>query len=283
MKLTSQNITRIKRLVDALYRERIVMHTFWTIVLTCTVIVTAIMITHLVSARYTAPQLLYLGENAEFGCAIEPFGFTPHWGAMKSDAELQQTFCDISPAKFVQTPLYDIDALQIPLEELNDDNSAEAEALITSKLFYSTRHFGLHDLDSGEYRANSHTGMDFKMPKGALVSAVAGGRVNRIMRERGGLGNAVILEHALPVTRERVFSVYGHLDMILMEEGMVVKPGHSIGTVGDSGDAKGSHLHLQIDRDRGLLRHEPFVSPVNMTLEEAAKWTIHPMDFIEQY
>ncbi|OGJ56008.1 hypothetical protein A2635_00900 [Candidatus Peribacteria bacterium RIFCSPHIGHO2_01_FULL_51_9] len=283
MKLTPQNMNRIRKLVDAMYRDRIVMHTFWTIVLTCAVIVTGVMITHLVSARYAVLPMEPTVPIA-FGCAIEPFGFTPRWGAMKSDAELARNFCEISPTEFIQPPLYDIDTLQFPLADLNDEGvSADVQDMITSKLFYSTRHFGLYNLDSGEYVANTHPGIDFKMPKGTPVSAIAGGRVNRVMREDGGLGNAVIVEHILPRTQERIFSVYGHLDMILVQEGLIVKPGHIIGIVGDSGDARGSHLHLQIDRDRGLLRHQPYVPARDTPLEETAKWTVHPMEFIEQY
>ena len=181
MKLTSHNIRRIQNLVDATYRERIVMHTFWTIVLTCAVIVTGIMITHLVSARYATPQETLSVPTEDFGCAIEPFGLTPRWGVMRSDAELERTFCEIPLKEFIQPLAYDIESLQIPLAQLNDDHSEEARNVITSKLFYSTRHFGLYDLDSDEYVSSDHPGMDFKMPKGTPVSAIAGGPVEIVL------------------------------------------------------------------------------------------------------
>ena len=54
-------------------------------------------------------------------------------------------------------------------------------------------------------------------------------------------GNTVIIEH-LP----GVFTLYYHMDSILIESGMVVKKGKQIGPVGATGLVTGAHLHWEL-------------------------------------
>lgn len=256
--------------------------TLWTIFLTLTLTYTFVFVAKVVSAERSTRTPF--DPFPSFECAIHPFGFAADWGKMESIEKLSRSYCRIHPTEFVSPPPYDIDALQTPLEELNaNTQSIDTQKLITMKLFYSTRPFGTYDLDSDEYVSPDHPGMDIKMPIGTPVRAIAGGTVNNIEIKKDGLGNTVVIEHHLSDTNEKVFSVYGHLNHILVNRGESVSPGTLIGTIGTSGNTFNPHLHLQIDRDRGVLRHIPYIPPPGATLQEATRWTIHPMEFIENY
>jgi murein DD-endopeptidase MepM/ murein hydrolase activator NlpD len=280
MKLTQTNLKLVAKIAEQTYRERIVMHTFWTILITGGLTVAAVLAGQLVSAQFTKERIL---NPALFECAIDPFGFSPHWGAMNSEEELARAIHQIDSKELILPPPYDLPTLTTPLTDLSPPQTEADKREITAKLFYSTRHFGAYDLDSDEYTTTSHPGMDFKMPAGTLVRSIAGGKIHNILAKEDGLGNAIVIEHTLPHTGERVFSIYGHLESTIVERGDIVRPGDSIGTVGQSGDVTAPHLHLQIDRDRGLLRHIPYTSAKDTTLAEAKRFVIHPIDFIDAY
>ena len=192
-------------------------------------------------------------------------------------------YAAIDATEYVPLPAYDIRELQTPLSALNrSPRDAEAQRLITGKLFYSTRFMGQYDLDGGEW-SGTHPGVDYKMPHGTPVRAIAGGSVHAIAHEEKGLGNSIIIEHRLPTTGERVFSIYGHLDAIAVEPGDAVRAGDDIGTVGQSGDATLPHLHLQIDRDDGSAPHHVYTPGANASRAEVMKHLLHPVDLIERY
>ena len=256
--------------------------TLWTIFLTLTITYATVFTVKMIQAERTtrtSPD-----SSPSFECAIEPFGFAADWGNMDSVEELSRSFCRINPKEFVLPPPYDIAVLQTPLKELNQEPKTQVQKnILTMKLFYSTRHFGTYDLDSNQYVTTDHPGIDFKMPAGTPVQAIAGGIVNSTEQKEEGLGNTIIIEHRLPGTREKVYSIYGHLNHIIVHRGEFVNPGSIIATVGTTGNTSSPHLHLQIDRDRGLIRHIPYVPATDITIEQANRWTIHPMEFIENY
>ena len=277
-------------------------NTLWTVFLTLTIAYLAVFTgeaTHALSRREarraerlaeqeltrTLQRVEKFKSSAQvaFGCAIQPFGFTPNWGAMTSDLQLNRNFCDINPEELVPPPPYILSDLTVSLAELNKEKTPENIRRLTAKLFYSTRHFGAYNLDSGEYQLPNHPGIDFKMPEGTLVRSIAGGVIHAVNRDKDGLGNHVIVEHVLPDTSQIIFSIYGHLDLIVVEEGDQVSPGQFLGTVGSSGNVTLPHLHLQIDTSRNLPRHKPYVPAPDTEKSEWMKWTIHPIDFIQMY
>ena len=218
-----------------------------------------------------------------FECAIDPFGRVPNWGDMRSAAQIGRAYTAIAPQEYVFPPAYNLPELQTPLSTLNQEpRSAEAERLLTEKLFYSTRFMGRFDLDDGEW-TGTHPGIDFKMPPGSPIRAIAGGRVSAVRNQPEGLGKYVMIEHRLPTTSERIFSIYGHMDVITVAAGDAVRPGDDIGTVGETGDATLPHLHLQIGRDDGSEPHQPYVPTASATRSEVMKHLINPMDVIDRY
>lgn len=91
----------------------------------------------------------------------------------------------------------------------------------------------------GERASTIHTGVDLASPTGTPVAASGAGLV-RMARNRIVTGSTVVIEH-LP----GVFSLYYHLDEVLVNEGDVVRAGEPVGTVGATGLATGPHLHWE--------------------------------------
>ena len=58
---------------------------------------------------------------------------------------------------------------------------------------------------------------------------------------REALGNTVVIHHDGSI--EDAWTTYNHLNSILVRDGQRVFTGEAIGTIGDTGDATGAHLH----------------------------------------
>lgn len=99
-----------------------------------------------------------------------------------------------------------------------------------------------------------HHGVEILNPTGTPVLAVKNGTVivagNDAHSEYGPsenfYGNLVMLAHHLSDMEEPVYSLYGHLSTINVHVGQSVSGGETIGEVGTSGRAGGSHLHFEV-------------------------------------
>lgn len=85
-----------------------------------------------------------------------------------------------------------------------------------------------------------HTGIDFGAQFGTPIYAVAGGKVE-FSGEKGGYGNAVIIEH-----NDNLSTLYGHVSKLYVNEGASVAPGQLIALVGSTGFSTGPHLHFEV-------------------------------------
>lgn len=101
----------------------------------------------------------------------------------------------------------------------------------------------LYAYPDGRTEPARHWGVDYGLPVGVPVSAPARGRVV-LAEERVVTGWTVILEH-LP----GLFSIYMHLDRLLVRPGQLVLPGMILGHSGQSGFATGPHLHWELRLD----------------------------------
>jgi murein DD-endopeptidase MepM/ murein hydrolase activator NlpD len=215
-----------------------------------------------------------------FDHTVMPVSMVPNWGAMHSPEIWNRSYADMRPEEFVPVPRYNLSSLTVPLNDLTNDDSAESVATVTAKLFYSTRFFGAYDLDSGEFEA-VHPGVDLKLARGTPIGAIAGGRVQTVARN-ASMGLHVIIEHHLP-DGTVMYSIYGHFDVALVEEGESVSPGTPVGVVGMTGNTSGPHVHLQVDTDNGTSPHKPYWPSDVPTRAEAAKFTVNPVIFIATY
>ncbi|MFI0988472.1 transglycosylase family protein [Streptomyces exfoliatus] len=85
-----------------------------------------------------------------------------------------------------------------------------------------------------------HTGVDFPVPTGTSVKAVAAGRI--VSSGWGGAyGYQIVLRHD-----DGRFSQYAHLSALTVREGQRVQAGQRIGRSGSTGNSSGPHLHFEV-------------------------------------
>lgn len=94
--------------------------------------------------------------------------------------------------------------------------------------------------------AKGHTGIDLAAPIGTLVYAVADGTVIAagIVKNSYGneaYGNCVLISH-----QNSDYSFYAHMNSVSVRAGQKVVAGQEIGTVGNTGNTTGPHLHFEI-------------------------------------
>ncbi len=115
-----------------------------------------------------------------------------------------------------------------------------------------------------------HHGVEFPAPFGAPVLAAADGIVRYAGDDRQTLlapwpnfyGNVVILEHNFSnMPYPRLYTLYAHLSRVEVQARQAVKEGDTLGLVGMSGSATGSHLHFEV-----RLEAENYASTLNPEL-----------------
>lgn len=112
--------------------------------------------------------------------------------------------------------------------------------------------FGKRRILNGEERS-PHGGLDIAAPRGAAVKASGGGRV-AFVGNFFFYGNVVVLDHGLGV-----FTLYAHLDSILVKKGEALKAGQPVGYVGATGRATGPHLHFAVLVGRARVSPSGFI------------------------
>ncbi|WP_427383710.1 M23 family metallopeptidase [Janibacter sp. G56] len=85
-----------------------------------------------------------------------------------------------------------------------------------------------------------HAGMDFGASIGTPLLAMSKGTVT-FAGIQGGYGNKVEITY-----EDGTVSYYGHMNSISVVTGQSVISGQSVGTVGNTGQSTGPHLHLEI-------------------------------------
>lgn len=103
-----------------------------------------------------------------------------------------------------------------------------------------------------------HKGIDIFAPRGTPVLAATRG-VTRRVRDKGLGGKQVWLYD--PVREQSLY--YAHLDSQLVVENQLVEAGDTLGTVGNTGNARGTlpHLHLGLyRRGQGAIDPRPYVA-----------------------
>ncbi|TXF85698.1 M23 family metallopeptidase [Neolewinella aurantiaca] len=129
----------------------------------------------------------------------------------------------------------------LPTQQLKPVTSS-----VKSELTFPVQNYGPEAIISvfGDKRGKTrlHQGIDIKAPKGTPIIATTNGFIERI-KEGGSGGKQIYLRGS----KGRLF-YYAHLDSWAVEEYEAVEAGDVLGTVGDTGNAKGTtpHLHFEI-------------------------------------
>ncbi|MER7925414.1 LysM peptidoglycan-binding domain-containing M23 family metallopeptidase [Streptomyces sp. NPDC096057] len=85
-----------------------------------------------------------------------------------------------------------------------------------------------------------HTGVDFVVPTGTTIKAIAAGTVVSAAYD-GAYGNEVVIRHA-----DGQYSQYAHMSQLSVSAGQTVTEGQQIGLSGATGNVTGPHLHFEI-------------------------------------
>ncbi|MDT9684467.1 transglycosylase family protein [Streptomyces sp. TRM76323] len=85
-----------------------------------------------------------------------------------------------------------------------------------------------------------HTGVDFPVPTGTPVKAVASGRVVSA-GWAGAYGYQIVIRH-----HDGKYSQYAHLSALTVREGQTVSSGQRIARSGSTGNSTGPHLHFEV-------------------------------------
>jgi murein DD-endopeptidase MepM/ murein hydrolase activator NlpD len=110
-----------------------------------------------------------------------------------------------------------------------------------------------------------HSGVDYAVPTGTPIVAVADGTV-AIAEDLFFAGNAVFIEHG-----DGLVSMYFHLAELKVRVGEDVKKGATIGLAGSTGRVTGSHLHL------GIRWHGARIDPAQLLADPARIPAIRPL------
>ena len=102
----------------------------------------------------------------------------------------------------------------------------------------------------GRRRTAFHAGIDLRAPRGTPIYASAPGQVT-FSGWRSGYGKTVEITHS-----NGIKTIYAHCTRLLARTGQSVGMGQTVGTVGATGRATGSHLHFEV-RVNGIPRN-PF-------------------------
>jgi murein DD-endopeptidase MepM/ murein hydrolase activator NlpD len=121
-------------------------------------------------------------------------------------------------------------------------------------LFEDRNNYLLNSCGQRVNGAKGHTGLDWPMPTGTPLLAVADGRIVRAEQEpvtcgrRPGPGAKVVVIETRPNATDVIRASYGHLDRIDVAVGDTVRVGDVIGTSGNTGCSDRPHLHFQAAR-----------------------------------
>ena len=90
-------------------------------------------------------------------------------------------------------------------------------------------------------RKRPHKGIDLAAPRGTAVMSSHDGKVIYTGKGFKGYGKMIMIE-----SPNGWATLYGHLDKIIVAEGMNLKQGEVIGALGNTGRSSGPHLHFEI-------------------------------------
>jgi hypothetical protein len=97
-----------------------------------------------------------------------------------------------------------------------------------------------------------HNGIDLGAEYGTPIYAAGDGTVIKVENNPTGYGRSIVIDHGFGWQTR-----YAHMQSFKVKKGDEVKRGHLIGTVGNTGDSKGPHLHYEV------LVNDRYVNPIN--------------------
>ncbi len=231
-------------------------------------------------------------DSVPFVGTVSPIERVPNYEKWMTygGSSLDHTFRMVPSDLLVPIPAYDPAALS----NRTGENLAES--------VYSVGWLGSYA--TGAEMDGSHVGVDIRVPVGTPVLSIANGIVQTVSSQEYGFGHHIVIRHPSvpdpenPSKLTTIYSVYAHLDALLVTEGQIVHKGQNIALSGRTGDATGPHLHFQIDRGDAPFHpywpftgkeladaHLSFNQGVNSTFGQAngKLYTLNPMAYVQAH
>ncbi|MCP4362777.1 MAG: peptidoglycan DD-metalloendopeptidase family protein, partial [Chloroflexi bacterium] len=119
-------------------------------------------------------------------------------------------------------------------------------------IVWTNKHYPYGSTRGGELRP--HHGVEFDVAYNTEILAAASGTVIAAGRDdliahgphTNFYGNLVILEHDTPYRGHPLYTLYGHLNEVRINEGQHVEAGELLGLSGATGVADGPHMHFEV-------------------------------------
>lgn len=99
-----------------------------------------------------------------------------------------------------------------------------------------------------------HKGFDVADFTGTPILAMAQGTVTKAEFDPYGYGNQVVIEHKYGFETS-----YAHMNRVDVREGQWVQAGQRIGTIGMTGIATGTHVHIELSLGGQIIDPAPFI------------------------
>lgn len=111
----------------------------------------------------------------------------------------------------------------------------------------------------GMRRGRFHHGLDIAANYGSSIWAAADGKVV-FSGWKSGYGRTVVVDHGAFKT------LYAHCSRYIAKKGQIVKAGDVIAKIGNSGNARGTHLHFEYRQDNNVSRDPLAYLPADQQL-----------------
>lgn len=179
-------------------------------------------------------------RNAGFG-GVDRYSYLDNISDKSVLKKTEKRIDVLTKKAFVQSRSYDdVEALSQRAGDMASCRPVVPPILPDKSQYRLSSRFGYRsDPISGVSRM--HTGLDFAAHQGTPVYAPGDGVVESVSFSIFGYGNSVVIDHGFGYKTR-----YGHLRDILVTEGMRVRRGQNIATIGNSGKSTGPHLHYEI-------------------------------------
>ncbi len=115
-------------------------------------------------------------------------------------------------------------------------------------------------------RHGKHYGIDIAAPIGTPVSAIQEGKVTKSYYS-SSYGNVIFIKHG------EYEAVYAHLNKRYVVQGDYISKGEIIGEVGNTGESRGAHLHLEVHQGKWTMAKKNAMNPL-LVLHEQRNETV---------
>ncbi len=128
---------------------------------------------------------------------------------------------------------------------------ASGEIVVTQE--YAIKHAGIDVVSWKGYNALDTI---LAHSDGEVIRAVADRKNDHDTKDDDTYGNMVIIRH-----RNGMYTLYGHMNEVRVEAGDNVRKGDPIGTMGNTGNSYGGHLHFEVrDKDNNIIDPTPYLN-----------------------